>query len=317
MTLTELRYIVVLADELNIGRAATRCHVSQPALSIALRKLEDELGLVLFERTKNKMSVSDAGLAIVAQARLALNTLADIKALADAGRDQRSGPIRLGTLTTLGPYMLPQLLAYTGQQFPAMPVHVQEDNLQALRLRLRQGLVDAILVSLPFSEPETVVQPLFDEPLWALVPLGHPLARRAVLEVHDLAAQPLLLMAQGHCLREQVLALCPWVKGQQEVAVANSLEMLRYLVAAGQGVAVVPRSAVDPAVCRANQVVALPLQGAQRQLALAWRSGFPRHKAIDALRLAILACSSAYWGFATQAEADIQSPLQAFWSWSH
>ncbi|ACE83721.1 hydrogen peroxide-inducible genes activator [Cellvibrio japonicus] len=313
MTLIELRYITTLADELHIGRTAARCHVSQPTLSIALRKLEEELGVVLFERTKTSIKLTPEGAPIIAQARVVLASVADIKSLAEAGRDQLAAPLVLGTLTTLGPYLLPQLIAQLQQWAPEMPLYVQEDTAESLRRKLRDGVVDTVLIPLPFAMPEVVTQRLFDEPLVVLVPRAHPLACKQIVDIPDIAQEPLLLMAEGHCLRDQALALCPWAALQPETVSVNSLEMLRNLVAAGMGVSIVPASAAEVSLCRASRVAARPLAIGQRTLGLAWRSSFPRYRAIDVLRRAIQTCSSSWWGFTTEADGDAQSLLQASW----
>jgi len=315
MTLTELRYIVILAEEQHFGRTAERCHVSQPTLSIAVRKLEEELGVELFERTKTKVQPTLLGEKIVAQARLLLVNTTAIKSLAEAGKNQLNSPLALGAIFTMGPYLLPQLIPYLKKQAPDMPLYVQEDYNASLRRKLRDGDLDVILVSLPFSESDVVTQELFDEPLVVVMPQTHPLARKAVIAPSDISAQDLLLPGDGHCLREQVLALhSDWrLQGagqlRRRAAEGNSLETLRYMVAAGLGLTVLPRSAAAPSLCTANRLVARPLLGGSRTLALAWRTSFPRHKAIDVLRKAILTCSGAYWNFTTEPETAEQTVL--------
>ncbi|WP_062063758.1 hydrogen peroxide-inducible genes activator [Cellvibrio sp. OA-2007] len=317
MTLTELRYIVVLAEEQHFGRTAERCHVSQPTLSIAVRKLEEELGVVLFERSKTSVRTTLLGNKIVAQARLLLANAAVIKSLAEAGRDQLTGPLVVGAIFTLGPYLLPQLIPRLRQQAPNMPLYVQEDYAESLRKKLRDGVLDAIVVSLPFSEPDVVTQELFDEPLVVVMPQSHPLARKQEVAPADIASANLLLPGAGHCLREQILALHPEWRDEQSArhrAEGNSLETLRCMVAAGLGVSVLPRSAAESGLCAANRLVARPLVGGQRKLGLAWRASFPRHKAIDVLRKAIQTCSGDYWNFTTEQEAVEQTmlPLQGW-----
>lgn len=184
-----------------------------------------------------------------------------------------------------------------------------------LRKKLCDGDVDVILVSLPFSEPGVVTQELFDEPLVVVMPQTHPLILKAEIAVTDIAAQDLLLLGEGHCLREQVLALNPEWRQQREVqavpraAEGSSLETLRYMIAAGLGVSILPRSAAESGLCAANRLVARPLVGGSRKLALAWRASFPRHKAIDVLRKAIQTCSGAYWNFTTEPDAIEQTML--------
>lgn len=317
MTLTELRYIVILAEEQHFGRTAERCHVSQPTLSVAVKKLEEELGVELFERTKTGVKPTVMGERIVKQAKALLAGTEAIKALAEAGKDQLGSPLALGTIFTMGPYLLPQLIPHLQKQVPGMPLLVQEDYTENLRRKLRDGVLDVILVSLPFSESDVVTQELFDEPLVLIMPRNHSLAHKAEITLADIQPQQLLLMGQGHCLREQVLALCPALRADLQSgevvlrAEGNSLETLRYMVAAGLGLSILPRSAAEASLCHANRLVARPLAipGGQRRLALAWRASFPRHKAIDVLRNAIQTCSGAYWSFTTEPEESEQTML--------
>lgn len=315
MTLTELRYIVILSEEQHFGRTAERCHVSQPTLSIAVRKLENELGVELFERTKTKVQPTVLGEKIVAQARALLANTAAIKSLADAGKDQLNSPLALGAIFTMGPYLLPQLIPHLQKQAPNMPLYVQEDYTANLRKKLRDGDLDAILVSLPFSESDVVTQELFDEPLVVVMPQAHPLARKTEIVPADIGREELLLLGDGHCLREQVLLLNPaWSepddsRHKRYAAEGSSLETLRYMVAAGLGLSILPRSAAEAGLCAAHRLVTRPLVGGQRKLALAWRASFPRHKAIDVLRKSIQSCSGAYWNFTTEPDALEQTML--------
>lgn len=314
MTLTELRYIVVLAEEQHFGRTAARCHVSQPTLSVAVRKLEDELGAVLFERSKNKVQLTRSGEEIVARARLLLNSVATIKSLAETGKDQLSGSLVLGVIYTVAPYLLPQLIPHVKKQLPQVSLRAEEDSTGHLRRKLRDGLLDVILVSLPFTEPDVVTQELFVEPLVVVMPPSHSLAHKAEIDPEDVQPEDLLLLGPGHCLRDQVLA---WHGSRRdvgqpqrgEIIEGNSLETLRYMAAAGLGLAVMPRSAADARICAAQRLVARPLIGGSRRLALAWRASFPRHKAIEVLRKSIQICSGVYWNFTTEPDALEQSLL--------
>lgn len=304
MTLIELRYIVELAELRHFGRAAERCGVSQPTLSVAVRNLEAELGGALFERTKNGVYPTLLGDKIVAQAKVVLRSAADINQLAAAGQNQLTSPLSLGVIATVGPYLLPQLIPHMAQQTIAMPLRVEEACTALLRQKLRAGSLDAIVVSLPFAETDVVVQELYEEPLVLIMPQSHPLAALTAIDFMAMAGQPLLLLAQGHCLREQVMALFPASHDSASPMELNNLETLRYMVAAGSGLAIVPRSAASIGLCAANRLVARPLSmpGATRTLALAWRASFPRPKAIDVLRKSIQVCSGAYWRFTTEPE---------------
>jgi LysR family hydrogen peroxide-inducible transcriptional activator len=313
MTLTELRYIVTLAEEQHFGRSAARCHVSQPTLSVAVRKLEESLGVVLFERSKTCVKPTALGEQLVIKARNVLATVQHIKTLADAGRDQLGSPLALGAIFTVGPYLLPQLIPHLHKQVPGMPLRVHEDYTENLRRKLQAGALDVILVSLPFNDGDVVTQELFEEPLVVILPSSHALAHKQEIALDDLRQQRLVMMGEGHCLREQVRAICPEPAATMGIAQpeANSLETLRYMVAAGLGLSIVPLSAASPGMCQAQRLVARPLAApsSQRRLALAWRASFPRHRAIDVLRKAIQTCSGAYWNFTTEPEENVQTML--------
>lgn len=224
----------------------------------------------------------------------------------------------------MGPYLLPQLIPHLKKHAPKMPLYVQEDYADNLRKKLREGELDVVVVSLPFSEPDVVSMELFEEPLVVLMPQSHALASRLEVSLAELVPEELLLLGEGHCLREQVLALFPGRRiteggrrTHRGVAEANTLETLRYMVAAGLGITLVPRSAAVASLCAANKLVARPLDDsrASRRLALAWRASFPRHKAIDMLRKAIQTCSGAYWNFTTEQDVDEQSMFRQTESW--
>src|SRR5215831_5743683 len=208
MTLTELRYIVALAQEQHFGRAAERCHVSQPTLSIADKKLEEELG-VLFERGKQKVLPTPLGERIVAMAGGVLEQVSAIKDAADADKDQLEGPLSLGTLPTIGPYLLPQFIPLLQETTSKLSLYVEEGSVADLAAKLRSGDLDAILVTAPFAEADVAVQPLFDEPFVLLLPADHRLANKIQIEAKDLEPRELLLMGEGDPLRAQILAAFP------------------------------------------------------------------------------------------------------------
>lgn len=302
MTLTELRYIVTLAQEQHFGRAADRCYVSQPTLSIAVKKLEDELGIALFERTKSRVQPTPLGEQIVAQANLVLEQTAAIKDLADAGKDQLSSPLSVGAIFTIGPYLLPKFIPHLQQLASKMPLYVEEGYTHNLRKKLRNGELDVIIVALPFVEPDVVTQALYDEPFVVLMPKDHPLAAKETVDQADLSHEQLLLLGEGHCFRDQVLTTCPSVQHAAEAsanssnvrtaAEGSSLETLRHMVASGLGLTILPASAAESSLYSADVLVTRPFTepSPSRTVALAWRASFPRHKAIDALRAAIKAC---------------------------
>ncbi|QEY17376.1 hydrogen peroxide-inducible genes activator [Cellvibrio sp. KY-GH-1] len=297
MTLTELRYIVTLAQEQHFGRAADRCYVSQPTLSIAVKKLEDELGVALFERTKSRVQPTPLGEQIVAQANLVLEQTAAIKDLADAGKDQLSSPLSVGAIFTIGPYLLPKFIPHLQQKASKMPLYVEEGYTHNLRKKLRNGELDVIIIALPFEEPDVVTQVLYEEPFVVLMPKDHPLATNDAVNPNDLNSEQLLLLGEGHCFRDQVLTTCPNLQhhGEQSAnnvrtaAEGSSLETLRHMVASGLGLTILPVSAADSSLYSADVLVTRPFTepSPSRTVALAWRASFPRHKAIDALREAI------------------------------
>ncbi len=308
MTLTELRYIVALAQEQHFGRAAERCHVSQPTLSIAIRKLESELNVALFERNKQGALITPLGLKIAAVATGVLEQTARIKDIADADKEQLEGPLALGTLPSIGPYLLPQFIPLLQETAPKLSLYVEENNQAALGLRLRGGELDAILVATPFSEPDVVTQPLFDEPFMLLLPAHHRLAHKQAIAAEDLDPKELLLLSEGHVFREQVLAAFPHLRGDHEAAASarhfmqgSTLESLRHMVASGLGLTILPQAAAHCSHYTPDLLITRPFVKPvpKRTLALAWRVSFPRHKAIDLLRQAIQAASSAYWNYDT------------------
>ncbi len=297
MTLTELRYVVTLAQEQHFGRAAERCFVSQPTLSIAVKKLEDELGVALFERTKSRVQPTPLGEQIVAQANLVLEQTATIKDMANAGKDQLSSPLTVGAIFTIGPYLLPQFIPHLQTLASNMPLYVEDGYTHNLRKKLRNGELDVIIVALPFSEPDVVTQALYDEPFVVLMPQNHPLAAKKVIDPEDLGEQKMLLLGEGHCFRDQVLTTCPSILHADEnrsntirtAAEGSSLETLRHMVASGLGITVLPESAAISTIYSSTLLVTRPFKAPapSRTVALAWRASFPRHKAIDALRKSI------------------------------
>jgi LysR family transcriptional regulator, hydrogen peroxide-inducible genes activator len=297
MTLNELRYAVAVARERHFGRAAQACHISQPSLSIAIRKLEEELGIPLFERGHGDVSVTPAGEALLRQAGRVLEEVSALREMASLAQDQLSGPLRLGAIYTIGPYLLPELIPALHERAPAMPLVIEENFTARLRERLKQGELDAIVVALPFEEPGVVTLPLYDEPFVALLPAAHPLGQREHLTLDELADAQLLLLGAGHCFREQVVEACPRCLQSQAApgTVAgnlqgSSLETIRHMVASGMGVTVLPCSAAgaDRYAQRLLAVRRFEDPVPSRRVALAWRASFPRPQAIEALRQAVL-----------------------------
>jgi LysR family hydrogen peroxide-inducible transcriptional activator len=299
VTLTELRYIVALSRERHFGRAAEACFVSQPTLSVGIRKLEDELGVALFERSTGEVTLTAVGASIVAQAARVLEEAAAIKGLAQQGRDQLTGPLRLGAIYTIGPYLLPNLIPALHQAAPNMPLLIEENFTARLSESLKQGELDAIIVALPFEEAGVVTQALYDEPFQVALPAGHPWARRKSIAADELAQETLLLLGSGHCFRDQVMQACPALQrfsasagSLQKTLEGSSLETIRHMVASGAGITVLPCTAVGAAQQESRLLAfrpfAEPVPG--RRVALAWRRSFPRPQALEVLRQAVLAC---------------------------
>src|SRR5688572_27237458 len=250
MTLTELRYIVAVARERHFGRAAEACFVSQPTLSVAVKKLEEELGVQLFERGPGEVSVTPPGQKIVTQAQRVLEEAAHIKEIAAAGRDPLAGTLRLGAIYTIGPYLLPKLIPILRRSAPAMQLLIQENFTHRLGEMLKSGEVDVILLALPFDEPGIATQAVYDEPFFVAVPKGHPWQARKRITSDELTSESLLLLGEGHCFRDQVLDICHVVRAKERNALARtveggSLETIRQMVAGGVGVTVLPATSVS------------------------------------------------------------------------
>ena len=297
MTLTELRYIVTLAQEQHFGHAAERCHVSQPTLSVGVKKLEEELGVLLFERTKSAVRVTPIGEKIVAQAQRVLEEALTIRELANTGKNQLSAPLKVGAIYTIGPYLFPHLIPQLHRVAPEMPLYIEEDYTHNLRDKLRNGELDAIIVALPFNEPDILTKPLYDEPFSLLIPAEHPWAEREHVSLDDLDDNRLLLQGEGHCFRDQVLEACPTTrKGEapsHTTVESSSLETIRHMVASGLGVSILPLSAVESHHYSAGVLDIRPLTPPVpfRTVAIAWRASFPRPKAIEVLADSIRLCS--------------------------
>ncbi|MEA3194791.1 MAG: LysR family transcriptional regulator, hydrogen peroxide-inducible s activator [Betaproteobacteria bacterium] len=297
MTLTELRYIVAVARERHFGRAAEACFVSQPTLSVAVKKLEEELGVTLFERGPGEVSITPPGQKIVEQAQRVLEEAARVREIAAAGRDPLVGPLRLGAIYTIGPYLLPKLVPILRRTAPSMPLHIQENFTHRLSESLKSGEVDAILIALPFDESGIATRAVYDEPFLVAIPKGHDWEGRKRISSEELASESLLLLGEGHCFRDQVLDICHVVRAKERSALARtveggSLETIRQMVASGVGVTVLPSTSIG-AGGTGDLIRILPFArpAPTRRVGLAWRRSFPRPEAIEALRKAILACN--------------------------
>ncbi len=289
MTLTELRYVVAVAAERHFGRAAERCFVSQPSLSAAVKNLEDELGVLVFERGKGEVLVTPIGEEVVAQARRALDEAARVKAVAAQGRHPLEGPLRLGVIHTVAPYLLPELVTALRRSAPGMPLDIEENLTANLDGMLRSGVIDAAIVALPFAAPGIVVTPLYSEDFRVIVPAKHPWARRRTIHPDELAAQNLLLLNVGHCFRDQVLDACPeFARPAAPGKQGNSLETIRNMVTSGMGISVLPATALTPKYATPlTRAIDFASPSPSRRIVLASRDGFPRHAALEVIAAAI------------------------------
>jgi LysR family hydrogen peroxide-inducible transcriptional activator len=297
MTLTDLRYIIALAHERHFGHAAEKCFVSQPTLSVAVKKLEDELGISLFERNSGEVRLTPIGVQVVSQAERVLAEAVRVKEIAMQGKDQLAGPLRLGVIYTIGPYLLPRLVPLLRERAPRMPLVIQENFTVRLVEALKRGDLDLIIIALPLEEPTLAVRPVYDEAFRALVPAGHPWSREKEVEPAWLLHEPMLMLGAGNCFRDQVLDLCAHaanaLPGQTpQILEGGSLETIRYMVAGGIGITVMPASAVDTIAPDDPLLRVLPFSppDPSRRVGLAWRTSFPRLKVVDLVRLAMLDC---------------------------
>lgn len=299
MTLTELKYVVAVARERHFGRAAEACFVSQPTLSVAIKKLEDELGVPIFERRSNEVTLTAAGERIVAQAQRVLDEAALIKELAKAGKDPLVGALRVGIIYTIGPYLLPALIRQLLRDAPRMPLLLNENFTIKLLELLKNGEIDVAILALPLPESGVLIQPVYDEPFVVAVPRQHPWARRKAIAADELKKETMLLLGTGHCFRDQVLEVCPELsrfstgaEGIQKTFEGSSLETIRHMVASGLGITVLPKTSVPEKPPRDSLIEYVPFKPPvpQRRVVLAWRKSFTRPAAVEALRRAILKC---------------------------
>lgn len=296
MTLTDLRYIVVLARERHFGRAAQKCFVTQPTLSVAVKKLEEQLGVMLFERGASEVRVTPIGAQVVAQAERVLAEAGRVAEIAAQGRNPLAGPLRLGVIFTIAPYLLPKLVPILRSRAQEMPLYIREGYTEHLVAAVKAGELDLIVIALPLAEPGLVAQAVYDEAFRALVPSHHPWAKKKAIKTAWLLEEPLLMLGAGNCFRDQVLDLCARAEaagaGAPHILEGSSLETIRHMVASGVGVTVMPASSVDLIPKDDPWLRVRPFINPQpsRRVGLVWRSSFPRHRAVDVVRRAILDC---------------------------
>ena len=271
--------------------------MSQPTLSVAIKKLEEELDCKIFERGGNEVSVTPLGEEIVRQAQQVIEQAQGIKEIAKRGKDPLSGPLRLGVIYTIGPYLLPDLVKQAIERTPQMPLVLQENFTAKLLDMLRTGELDAAIMAEPFPDTGLAVAPLYDEPFLAAVPTAHPLARREAVSAQELKNETMLLLGTGHCFRDHVLEVCPEfarfssdAEGIRKSFEGSSLETIKYMVSAGMGITVVPQLSVPAEDQTHLAFVPFADPVPTRRVVLAWRRSFTRYEAIAALRNTIYAC---------------------------
>ncbi|MCV2358430.1 MULTISPECIES: hydrogen peroxide-inducible genes activator [Roseateles] len=300
MTLTELRYIVAVARERHFGRAAEACHVSQPTLSVAIKKLEEELDVRIFERGANEISVTPLGDEIVRQAQSVIEQASAIKEIAKRGKDPLAGTLRLGLIYTIAPYLLPALVKGVIERYPQMPLMLQENFTSKLLEMLRTGELDCAVLAEPFPDAGLAIAPLYDEDFMIAVPAGHRLAERSEVSAEELKQETMLLLGAGHCFRDHVLEVCPEfarfssdAEGIRKSFEGSSLETIKHMVASGMGVTVVPSLSVPKEAQPHLRYIRFAAPVPTRRVVLAWRKTFTRYEAIAALRNAVYGCELA------------------------
>ncbi len=274
MNLRDLRYLVALADLRHFGRAAEACHVSQPTLSTQVRKLEEELGVALVERAPRQVMLTPSGKDIVARARRVLAEVEQMRETARRSADPEAGSVRLGLFPTLGPYLLPHIVSDIRARFPRLELLLVEEKTELLLGLLREGRIDAAVLALPLHDDGLEVEFLFEEPFVLALPAAHPLANHKELSLAEISHEHLLLLEDGHCLRDQALEVCQLAgAGEKEGFRATSLETLRQMVAAGVGITLLPMLAVKPPVPLSETIRLLPFRAPapSRRLAMVWR----------------------------------------------
>jgi LysR family hydrogen peroxide-inducible transcriptional activator len=300
MTLSELRYIVAVAQERHFGRAAKACFVSQPTLSIAIKKLEDELGVQIFERLAGDVTLTPAGKQIAEQAQRTLEAAESVRQVARQGKDQLASPLKIGAIHTIGPYLYPELIPLLRMLAPKMPLIVEENYTAVLAEKLKHGELDVIIIALPFQERGIVTLPIYTEPFVVLMPSAHPLTQRKTIKSAMLRDETVLLLGSGHCFRDHVLEACPeclprpGLEGHlQQTIEGSSLETIRHMVVSGLGITILPCTAAgaDRYSQRLLAIRRFTPPTPNRTVALAWRVSFSRPGVIDVIRDAVANCN--------------------------
>ena len=295
MSLTELKFIVAVAQERNFRRAAEKCFVTQPALSLAIKKLEEELKVIIFERSRSDVSMTEIGEQIVEQAEKVLEETARIKLLAEHGRNQLKGTLKLGLIHSIGPYLLPEIIPILRKTAPDMPLEVEENLTANLETQLKNGVIDAAIIALPFNVAGLQYKTLYDEEFDVVVPATHHWAKRKYIKPEELSDERVLLLNSGHCFSNQVTQACPELSRKGEILQGNSLETIRNMVASNLGITVLPCSAT---AARYNnpliKVIPFIAPAPTRRIAIAWRKSYVRLEAVEKIAESIKAINSDY-----------------------
>ena len=289
MKLTALRYLVAFADQLSFSRAAEQCQVAQPTLSVALQRLEEELGVILIERGKHRMALTDVGVRVVEQARRTLEEVGRIETVAQSGKDSLTGTFRLGIIHTIAPYLLPDLIPALHQVAPGLTLYIEESMTALLADYLKYGTVDAAIVALPFDIAGIETQALYDEVFEVVVPKDHAWASRSHINAAEIGTEQVLVLKAGNCFREQVLDACPEIShNDASMRQGHSIETIRSMVASGYGISVLPKSALSD-LYRSELVVPIPFTSPPplRRVALAWRRSSVHQSVVQALVAAV------------------------------
>ena len=294
MNIRDLKYIIAVAETQHFGKAAERCFVSQPTLSGQIKKLEDELGISIFERTRRSVKITPVGESILSHARQIMEQVDAIEQLALASRDPFAGPLRIGVIPTLSPYLMPLVMKPLQTKYPQMKLVLSEELTDILLARLRNHEIDAALLATPVDDPGLSTMPLFDEPFWVAYPRKHAFYHKEKITLRDLDKENLLLLSEGHCLAKQAMDVCRIKdrehQGELSDLRAASLETLIQFVRAGVGVTLVPALAMQGSWATGSGVVAQPLtiNDASRRISLVYRQSYPRIAALQAYTEIIL-----------------------------
>lgn len=294
MTLNELKFVVAVAQERSFRRAAEKCFVTQPALSLGIKKLEEELDVIIFERSRSEVTPTEIGAQLIEQANIVLEQSNRLKEMAKLGTNPLEGMFKLGMIHSVGPYLLPEIIPILRKSVPNMPLEIEENLTANLEVQLKNGVIDAAVIALPFNVPGIQVQSLYDEDFSVVVPSNHHWANRKLIKAEELSDEKVLLLSSGHCFSNQVTQACPELSRKGEVLQGNSLETIRNMVASNLGITVLPTSAT---VARyANpllKVIPFEKPVPTRRIAIAWRKSYVRTQAIEKLVEAIVKVNQA------------------------